>query len=356
MKRPSTNALAATLTAVAIAAGMMVTSLGHAASPLPVQAPELPPVEKVLERCVLAVGGRNVVDRIETLYIKTTFSMQTEMEYEQWWSRDGGRRVRTVLPGAGEVIMGTDGEVAWMKSPMGYMLATPDQADQMRTQAGMFMFMLDPRSFAKDDIGAMAIVDEVEFGGTLCYKLHYLTKDDREGFAFFAKEGGLPIGFVQHGPEGTDRVDTMLLKNWKEVKGVHFFHTIEMQQVTKQSVSPMRTERDAEEDTVIKGHIWVKELTVNEVDKKLFELPPTIVELVNEQKAVADGTAEEVKLEDLSPEMQKNATNMIAGMKMLNATQREQAIQQFQAAVSSPQMPEENKKMMLYVLQELRKG
>jgi hypothetical protein len=63
--------------------------------------------------------------------------MGMQVNMEQAWSRDGGRFVSTKVP-MGEQTMGTDGKTAWVKSPMGYQLATEEQTDQMNGQAAMF--------------------------------------------------------------------------------------------------------------------------------------------------------------------------------------------------------------------------
>jgi hypothetical protein len=355
----TTSLLPIALLAAVAGAAIAISVIGQPASASPAAfAPaELPGVDTIYENCIKAAGGRKAVDNVKTIQADTTMtSDQGQVQFQQSWSRDGGRLVRVSMP-QGEMLMGTDGKTAWMKSPMGYMLAPPDQADQIESQAGMFMFMIDFKKFAKDDMQSLEVVGEEAFQGKDCYKLHFTTEDEKDGHVYFDKESGLPVGFSQEeqGEDGQpgDK-STMLLKDWKEVEGVKFFHLVTME-VEPGPNSPARTM--AGPDGKMHAEIKVNELKVNTLEPEHFALPEEVKSLAKSQPVEddddGDDAASEIKLEDLPSEQQAEATAMVDNMKQQPPGMLKQLISQLESGI--PHMEADRKLFMQYVVQELKK-
>jgi len=334
----------------AAACGMMIDT-NNAAQANTVAAYDLPDADTVLAAGVKAVGGQKAVDNIKTLHVKSTMSMMgMQINMDQAWSRDGGRLITTKMP-MGESTMGTDGTTAWMKTPMGYALVSEEQAKQMESQTGMFMFMLDPKNFAKDDLKSLEVVGEEEFDGKNCYKLHYIgDDDDKEGFVFFDKDSGLPVGSTQQdGGEDGDK-SRMLLKDWKEIEGVKFFHVVSME-ITPGKNSPMSG--PGGQPSKMEGEIRVDELSVNTLDADHFALPEEVKQKAANQPKPGEPVAE-IKLEDLSEEQQMEAEKMLNGIRQTQGTGMiKQVLSSMEAGL--PHMPPDRQKMMQYLVQEMKK-
>jgi hypothetical protein len=274
--------------------------------------------------------------------------MGMNMQSEQSWSREGGRMMKMNMMG-NEMLQGSDGATAWTKSPVGYALATDEQKEQLESQSGMFMFMIDFKKFAKDDMQSLEVVGEEEFDGRKCYKLHFTARDEKEGHVFFDIESGLPAGFTQieEGEDGEpgDKA-TMLLKEWKEIEGVKFFHLVTME-VEPGPNSPAGGMVDP--DGKMRAELRVDEMQINTLKDDHFALPDEVKKLVASAKDAEN--APEIKLEDLTPEQQEEATKMIDGVKQSGMVK--QVLPQLEASI--PQMAEERKAMMQYIVQELRK-
>ena len=311
---------------------------------------DLPSADEIFASCVKAVGGQEAVDKIKTLHVVSTMKMMgQEMNMDQSWSRDGGRLVRMTMP-MGEMLMGTDGKTAWMKGPMGYVLATHEQASQLKGQAGMFMAMLDPKSFARNDIGKLEVVGREPFNEIDCYKLHYVSNDGKDGDVYFDAATGLPVGFEQQAPNPRGGKNLLKLSDWKEVEGVKFFHTMTMVMPGDGPVMPGPKPDRANPST---GEINVTKLEVNTLGADVFELPAEVKKLADSSPRDPQ-LGGEIKLEDLTADQQREAAQMIEGIKQTPGTARiKQMLQPLESSLQM--MPPERQKMMRYVIQELKK-
>lgn len=314
---------------------------------------ELPTLDEVFANCTKAVGGQEAVDKIKTLHVVSSMTMMgQEAGMEQMWNRSGGRLVKMDIPGMGSMLMGTDGKTSWMKSPMGYMLTSDEQTAQLRGQAGMFMSLLDPKQFAKEDLGEVKVVGKESFNGADCYKLHYKGIDGNEGHIFFDTKSGLPIGFMQNETDmgGTS---TMTLSDWKEVDGVKFFHSVKVvmgegNDAPADSPEPQMTSEQRVE-------MKVTSIKVNALTEEAFALPEEVKAMTEPKKndAGAAAATDRIKLEDLPEDQRKEATDMVEHFRKLAPAQREQAATGLQMGMAF--IPAEQQKMMEYVLQELHK-
>jgi hypothetical protein len=177
------------------------------------------------------------------------------------------------------------------------------------------------------------------FNDTECHKCRYVEEgSDDERFMYFAADTGLPAGFsqTQEGPGG-EQTSIVSLEDWKVIEGVKFFHMMRLQAPGQDGMS---------------GEIKVASIAVNTLDADLFALPDAIKALAAEQTKL--DAAGGVKLSDLTVEQQAEATEMLASIK------RAPGVETLKRAMSGieqglPFMPAEEKTVMQYVVQELKK-
>ncbi|MBX3356873.1 MAG: hypothetical protein KF745_00445 [Phycisphaeraceae bacterium] len=308
---------------------------------------DLPSVDDVLGKAMAAAGGQDAIDKIETIHTKATFGLNPQnVEIETYWSRSGGRLTIAKME-FGDVIRGTDGKTPWIKTPVGYVLATtPEDVQQINGSAGMHMMMIDPKSFVKEELSRIAVAGTANFNGRECYKLAYTKKTGQDGTMFFDKETALPVGFEQTQRVGTT---TITLEDWKTINGVKFFHLIKMNSPTARTASGERVEGTSE--------IKMTLVEVNNVDPKVFELPDEVksastdkADGVEKPKAAA---APQIKLEDLTPEHQAEAKEMLENISKAPIDTIRKSLVGIETGVSF--MPEgPDKKKLQYVAQELK--
>jgi hypothetical protein len=333
------------LISTALAAASLLAALPGAAASAArdsiYQPAELPSVDEVFASAIKAVGGEEAVREIKTLHAIFEMDFQGQkIINDTSWSRDGGRLSKMSVPGMGEILQGTDGVTAWRKSPAGYTLLKGVEAKQFEGQANMYRMVLEPDSLAKEDAQSIEVQAREEFSGADCFRIHYISKDSQEGDVFFNAETGLLVGSRQTSqtPRGA-QTTTMTLTDWQETAGVMFFRTVNVQTGGGTNMAPMALKATT--------------LEVNTLPADAFALPDEVKKLAEAQKPEAPA-AGEIKLSDLGPAEQSQATEMIDGIKGAgDASIVKQTISSLQTAAQHA--PEPQKKMYQYVIQELTK-
>ena len=295
-----------------------------------------PTLEEIFAACVEGAGGREAVDGVKSLHTVTSLTMadQPPVTMEQWWSREGGRLVEIDTP-FGKMTMGSDGETPWVGGPMGYMLATEDQARQIDGQGGMLMSLIDPKTFGKNDLGEMAVAGRGSFAGRDCWKVKF-TKDETSGYVYFDTETGLPVGSETRSEDAGAGQTTMTVSDWKAVKGVTFFHKAKIELTGAMPGG---------------GTMEITTLEVNTVKPETFALPADVQRLKSQS---GSGGAGEVKLEDLTAQQRAQAEAMIAKGKEGEGTAAlSEMIQGIEGSLGL--MPPDQQVMFRYVVQELKK-
>lgn len=317
--------------------------------------PGMPSFDEVAEKAVEFVGGREAIDKIDSLH--SVFAMEfmgMEITIDSKWHREGGRLVQTQTP-QGDSDMGTNGKTSWMAIPgptgeQRYMIVDGPQAEQIDSQASLHMNILDPRLVRKN-MKSLEVVGQEEFAERMAYKVRFEPNEEEgHGFFFFDVSSGQPLGLQQSvGQE----MSTITLSEWKTVDGVKFFHKMVMK-------SP-----SAPGDEVVMN---VQKMEVNKVEDDAFELPEQVKELVanaeEEEEADnpgdadggnANGNSSEITLEDL-PEMYRDRVKTtIQQVKSGGQEKIDRDLPQFEQMLES--MPEGDDKLALqYIIQELKKG
>jgi len=312
------------------------------ASSIPVGAERVaqPTIDEIFASCVEAAGGRRALDAVKTLHTEGTMTGQgMTADADMYWSRDGKRFVKLVTP-FGEIKQGTDGKVYWMHhAASGYMLMDEEEGSQVDFLAGLHMIMLDPKDRFKEKAEKLEVVGTESFNGEECYKVYQLDKDGTEAHVYFGVDSGLPIGFRSIEEDGTPG-DVTTIGDWKVVDGVNFFRTISIQ-----SKDPRQGNSE----------IKISTIEINKTGDDVFALPEEV-----EKMAAAQADADEnedsggaIKLSDLTPVQQEQAKQLLAGTRGAPAPQRQQVIAGLEANLAL--LPESERKMYEYVVQELKK-
>jgi hypothetical protein len=228
-----------------------------AQQPAPV-APQLPAAADVIDRYVLAIGGREAVVRPASSRILSTFEYPaTGMrgQHEVLSARPNRLLTRLVIAGLGEVRSGYDGEVGWVIEPMGgARIVEGGELAWMQDQAWRMAAIRDASLFA-----SRTTMERAEVDGIGCYKVKLAWKSGRESHDCYGVGDGLLVATfdVQESPNGAIEVTT-LFRDYRQFGEVRL---------------PTRTiQRMLQAETVL----TIESVEFDVVDVAAFALPPEI--------------------------------------------------------------------------------
>ena len=110
------------------AAGLLALAAPAAAAPT---------VDEVVDKAIEAMGGK-AIQKIESYVAASEMTTPMgSMMSEILWAKPSHVRVKQVVPGRGEIEMGTNGKIGWARNPMmgGYQLLEGADLDQIIQQA-----------------------------------------------------------------------------------------------------------------------------------------------------------------------------------------------------------------------------
>lgn len=179
----------------------------------------LPAPEAIVARYVEAIGGRAAVERFPARRERGHLEIAAQGLTLSWETVSEGGRIatRSELPGFGTIRSGFDGTVAWAMNPASGPMILDSTAAWQARQAADPLAALHPDRY----VAAMRTVEESDFGGARCYRVH-VTTPWGEGFdEFFDVGTGLLQGFVrqQASPQGDIEV-TSEITEYRTVAGV----------------------------------------------------------------------------------------------------------------------------------------
>lgn len=302
-----------------------------------------PSVDEVLDRAAKAMGGKDAISKMKSVHTKLQMNVQQmALDMEWGWTDFGGRFAKTKMP-MQAMELWSDGKVAWMKTGSdaepSYMLLPESQLDQLEGQAAFFISVLDTRRYAKQMKATLTPAEPAEFNGRQCNCVLFADKEGESGHLFFDIETGLPAGGkMTEEAMGQQMTTTFVFTDWKKMEGTDI-----------KLCREMRMEGGGlPEATTMK----ITKAAVDTLSKDDFKLPEKVKELVANQ-GEASGSDGEIALEDL-PEMQRpQATEMVNRMKGMPKEQLAQALQGLEMSLGM--VPADQKMMLEYVLQELKK-
>jgi hypothetical protein len=308
-----------TLPALALVA--IATASAHAGA--------IPSADELIDKSTKAMGGK-AVEKVES-YMATadmTAPMGT-MTSEIYWAKPDLVFAKQGIPQMGEITMATDGKIGWTHNPMmgGYALLEGKEREELIEQA-IHIRLMHLRETAKQNFNFKGVT-EAEFDGARCFELAFVGKEadsTEDGSIFFEADSGLIRGMNVN--DGGDSV-TILLKDWKEIDGVRFFHRMEL------AGGPMAFT------------VTYTKIEVNKVDPSVFAVPDEVKELAKKQ---VGKSGDEMAIEDFSPQMQSVIKSMMDNLPWDNLQALKQARQSIASQGSSPG---EVGKAMTYVLKRV---
>lgn len=300
---------------------------------------DLPTVDDVIAASLAAVGGKEAVENITSF--RAVFEMtlgEQKFVNDTSWRRDGGRLSKMRVPGVGEVIMGTDGTDWWMRTAAGYAPLDERGRAQFRSQADMYMIVLEPERLIREETESAEVAGREDFGGAECFRVRFIGKDKSATDVFFDAASGLPAG--TRSTQETDfgqQATIMTLEDWRPTAGVKFFRAATIRSSAAAPDAPPMT-------------FAVPSLQVNTVGPEVFAVPAEAKRLIEDQKARQAGP---IQLSDLPADQQARATEIIEGTKRAGTPGSiRAALGNMMAAYKYA--PQSEKKMYEYVFQELR--
>ncbi len=186
---------------------------------------KLPTGQHVMDQFVKSIGGKQALSRIKNTATTGTIAIssmgQGNMKFTQYATAPAKVLMRLEMEPMGTMEQGTDGNLAWMTTPMGTQLLTGPIEQAMKRDA-VFQPDLNWRDLYKD----VKCVDEVEFEGIGCFKLLQTTPQGDVVTAYFERDTWLQRGLERTTVVGTGQNadETQVLKGYKEVDGVLYAH------------------------------------------------------------------------------------------------------------------------------------
>jgi hypothetical protein len=255
-------ALPITCVLIAVFAAQAEAQTATAAPPQAKPAEALPAAQKVIDRHVEAVGGRQAIKAHNSISIKGTMTIPANGmtgSLELFAARPNKTVVKTTIAGIGQISEGFDGAVAWSINPMtGPMLASGEELKQKAFDADF-----DGALNVASRYDAIKTLEKSTFEGRPVYKLALTRKGGGDDIEFYDADTGLKAGAIieRQNPMGTIAITTVV-SNYKK------FGNLLMPTQMTQTTSGVQivTTFDAVE--------------FDKVDPATFELPPPIKALV----------------------------------------------------------------------------
>lgn len=243
-------------------AALFAVTLLASASTLSAQA--LPSAADVIAKHVAAIGGKDALRKVTSIRQVAQMelpSMGMTADAEVVMGAPNRMSTKMTFPGIGDVVAGTDGQVAWSVNPMqGPRVLADKELAQTLEQADFYGNLL----YESDRFASMTNEGIVDFAGEKAYKIKLVRKtSNNESWQYFSVASGLQIGSESSSVTemGTIQSSTVI-KDYKEFGGVKF---------------PTRTEMSMGPQSMI---MTVKEVQVNGANADAFAIPATVQPLI----------------------------------------------------------------------------
>jgi hypothetical protein len=129
---------------------------------------ELPAAEQLLDKAVQAVGGREKLDAVKSMYSKGKASVKGQNlsgTNELWWA-DGDFLAIQNMPGVGTFRFGKKGDVVWGQDPVfGLRQLSGQEAEQAKREASSLMLAAHWKQFftKAETVGTRTVENDIVF-------------------------------------------------------------------------------------------------------------------------------------------------------------------------------------------------
>ena len=238
----------------------------------------LPSAEDIVQHYDETLGGRGAIMRHTSSTTRGTIEAHdgtaTVRAPLVYYARAPFQRLEKVsLPnGAGDLLNGFDGEIAWSFDPRqgptaGAQISQGDDRESTKRDAD-FYYPLTELSWFK----SMQTTDIENYEGHSCYRLHGITNWNKVNDHFYDVETRLLGGYEFESPQGLTHE---IFSDYKKIDGV----LVPTKQIVKLKA------KDGSWNVVYL--LTFDSITFNDVDPAVFALPPAVRALAEKQKADA---------------------------------------------------------------------
>lgn len=235
-----------------------------AASPQALGAQPLPAAADLVAKHLEAAGGAEAfksLTSVRQVGIMAMPSMGLQARAENVAAAPNKVSMKATIQGIGDIVTGTDGEVAWSVNPMqGPRLLQDKELLDAREAADFYGNML----MTADRFSVMETVGLTTFAGEQAYKVKFVRKNTgKEITQYFSVASGLLIGSegTQESAMGTTTMTTVL-GDYKDFGGRKF---------------PTRSEATVGPTKIV---LTIQDVLVNELPEGAFAIPDAIKPLV----------------------------------------------------------------------------
>lgn len=221
---------------------------------------------EIIEKAIEASGGRDLIKSAKYISMKGTLSIPAagiEGVINTYIKAPDMMLIHTNIPMIGEQKQGINGDVAWSSDPMGGPRILPeDETKALRQEA-------DPanRLNFKADHPVIEYKGEVDFDGKKAHKIRLVDEDGMESIEYYDAEKHFMIGNEAKVPTQMGQIQmTTMLRDYKEMGGM-MQPTLMVQRMGPQEFS-----------------VKITEVSYDEIDASMFELPEAIKALVKATK------------------------------------------------------------------------
>ena len=230
------------------------------------KAQTLPTVQKVMERYVRALGGRNAIFRHKSMVVQEKLEIaEKNVSLERVVTFKGRKqREEITLPDGSRYQSGFDGRVAWEINPKsGAALIQGKEAQSKVRDADMYY----PARIL-DYFRSMRVIDIAEFEGHTCYHLQGTTQWGIVNEHFYDTTSGLLVGYrfnsAWRGGPGAERA---VFSEYKDFGGW---------------LIPMRIEHKEPARTVVEV---VHSVSFDDLSDSVFALPDSVKALLGKKQS-----------------------------------------------------------------------
>ena len=191
-----------------------VAEKNQAASEVPAQSNE-PTVDAVVRRAIDVVGGQN---EIQSLRIEGLVSSPQGITHIQMLVQGAGPekfRVTQKLPGGQSMESGTDGELAWLRSPIDGSWRLLDRRGVLAASVGVLPYRMMVAIFERFPNRKLGPLENKD--GVLCRRIDMKDREDLEATAWIEESSG-KLRVLQTSEAATIGVPTvMTIEAWTKV-------------------------------------------------------------------------------------------------------------------------------------------
>jgi len=256
--RPFARSMGRSLAMTAALAALAVSA------PHRLGAQALPAASELVAKHLTAIGGAEAFKSITSLRqsgVMEMPSMGLQAQAENYAAAPNKMSMKASIPGIGEIVSGTNGDVAWQVNPMqGPRLLEEKELVDAREAADFYGNML----LAADRFSKMETVGVVSFAGEQAYQVKFTRKGSgRESTQYFSVASGLLIGSeaTQESAMGSTTMVTVL-GDYKDFAGRKF---------------PTRSEAMVGPSKIV---LKISEVSVNDVPDTAFAVPDAVKTLI----------------------------------------------------------------------------